>query len=196
VPRWAERERELLLQALDLGAGRERELAGLDLATEAGQEAFRKALQEIFEIGASAEGFDPTQLVGASAEEILAILGSSADALNALGEAAEEASQQMLNVPTAFEGTVARIRHEAQRAIFPLELGDVLPGPVGPLAGQTFADLANAVKKAKGLVHNGDNVINIDGHGKDTQQLAREIVRELRIMSQAKFGTTDRWGEV
>jgi hypothetical protein len=43
---------------------------------------------------------------------------------------------------------------------------------------------------------NGVININIDGRGKDSQQLAKDVVRELRLLSQSKFGTSDRWSEL
>jgi hypothetical protein len=41
-----------------------------------------------------------------------------------------------------------------------------------------------------------DNYITLDTKVKATPELARDLVRELRALSQSRFGTTDRWGEL
>jgi hypothetical protein len=176
-----ERERDILLQALNLDPVFEAMIGSLDLATEEGRDQFREAARRIFEQGL--KGFDPTELTGgATAEDILQIINTIANGLNDLGEATRDATDAMLNVPTGFK--LAQRRFEAEQPL-------VLMQPfTGPLAVEA---LPPQVVTAPSQVNVGDIVIQ---ESKNPRETAKEVVRELKRLSQNIHGTSHRWGEV
>lgn len=91
-------------------------------------------------------------------------------------------------MPTGFRLAAAR---------FAADAGEVMMTPfTGPLAFTTEGAVPSPVETAPSQTTIGDIVFEIDGRGKDTRQLAQDIVREPKTLAVMKFGDTSKWGQL
>jgi hypothetical protein len=118
---------------------------------------------------------------------LLELVKTLALGLNDLADATREAVESMVNVPTGFKLALAEFDAQEASAL-------MRPHP-GPLVNAAEIAVGQGVT-ATSQTSIGEIHIHVSGEQKSTREVAIETVRELRRLSQAKFGTTDNWSQL
>lgn len=182
----------------NLGPALRAQLAGIDVSTVDGQALLRTFLQNLFtKISTGALTADDLGTF-TGLGDLLPVIDDSADALNSFTTSVQQATAEMLNVPTGFKVERARWAATLAQATPQIQPFNPLPGleiiPSAPL------DLATVNGTSGGstqpIINNtftGD--IIIDGSG-DPAATYDAFMAAARQKSLSTFGTTTKWSEL
>lgn len=178
-----QRERDVQLDALELDPATEAKIRALDLATIEGRKAFLEFQRDLFR-RATTEGGITNEELGkfANVDELTDSVDAAADAINAMEEAASEASKGLTNIPDTFKLVTAEWEARAKDAISPI---GIRPGPTPisePVGGFLPSQRGNDGSQLPKTEITGNTIVlqlSVSGSNKSAGDIARLLADEL-----------------
>lgn len=169
---------------------------GLDGTTKEGREAIQKALQEL--VKQIEAGTITPDMLGdfESIKDLIDIILGVQSSLDAMGDAVNDVTAALLNVPTGYKVALARFNATAAQQFVPPP-PDLLPRPRRPLIpGGSSEDVQASSGNLTPTFVFAEGSINIDAHERSPEEIFDAFLRVAKRKAAVRFGNSTLWQQV